>query len=213
MKRLFLSIVASWIVAFSFANNPSYEQAMQQALEQMAKADSPEAYQTVANHFQRIAQVETDQWLPLYYASYSYIIHSAMSEGSEQKDQGLDQAQIYLDKAKELMPEESEIVALQGYLHTMRVSIDPANRGPELAPQTTQILSQAVQMNPDNPRALLLLAQMQYGTAQFFKSDTSKICELAHQAIAKFDQAEPESALHPNWGKWIVDYLQRACNQ
>jgi cytochrome c-type biogenesis protein CcmH/NrfG len=213
MKHLFLSILASWTIAFSFASNSAYEQAMQQALSQLAQADSPEAFQAVANQFQRIAQVEKDQWLPFYYTSYAYIIHAAMSENGEQKDQGLDQAQQYLDEAQQLAPEESEVVALQGYLHTIRVAIDPANRGPELAPQATQILSQAVQMNPDNPRAMLLLAQMQYGTAQFFNSDMSEVCALASQAIAKFEQAEPESPLHPTWGKWIVGYLQRACDQ
>jgi len=213
MKRLFLSILASWTIAFSFASNPAYEQAMQQALSQLAQADSPEAFQAVANQFQRIAQVEKEQWLPFYYTSYAHIIHAAMSEDRAQKDQGLDEAQQYLDEAKQLAPEESEVVALQGYLHTIRVSIDPANRGPELAPQATQILAQAVKMNPNNPRALLLLGQMQYGTAQFFNSDTSEACALVDQAIVKFEQSEPESPLHPTWGKWIAESMQQACGR
>lgn len=213
MKRLFLSILASWTIAFSFAGNPAYEQAMKQAIDQLNRADSPETYQTAANQFQRIAQVEQNEWLPLYYTSYAYIIKGALSESGEEKDQSLDQAQEYLDKVKDLVSEESEIVTLKGYIHMIRVSIDPASRGPELAPLATQTLAKAVQMNPDNPRAYLLLGQMQYGTAQFFGSDTSKACGLIDQAVAKYENAEVENTLMPQWGAPTAKALQQQCNQ
>ncbi|MEM9833495.1 MAG: hypothetical protein AAF944_22885 [Bacteroidota bacterium] len=213
MKRLFISIASFWITALSFAANPSYEKAMQQAIDQLNQANSPEAYQAVANQFQRIAQVEQEEWLPRYYIGYAYIIQGAMSDDGGQKDQHLDQAQEYLDQAQQIMPEESEIVALQGYLHMIRVTVDAATRGPEMAPLATQTLAKAVQMNPDNPRALLLLGQMQYGTAQFFGSDTSEACGLINQAVAKFEQAEVASSLHPAWGKNTATASQQACNQ
>ncbi len=211
MKRLFISIILSWFTALSFASNPAYEKAMKQAIGQLEAAGSPDAYQAVANQFQRIAQVEQNEWLPLYYTSYAYIIQGAMSDEGGQKDQHLDQAQEYLDQAKQITSEESEIVALQGYLHMIRVTVDPASRGAELAPLTTQTLAQAAQMNSNNPRAFLLLGQMQYGTAQFFGSDASEACGLISQAVAKFEQDEPASSLHPTWGRKTAEALQNNC--
>jgi tetratricopeptide (TPR) repeat protein len=214
MKRLLLCVIACWITAFvGLTGTPSYEKAMQQALEQLSQANSPEAFRAVANQFERIAQAEENEWLPRYYAAYSYIIQGAMSQDGSQSDQYLDQAQEYLDQAQRLRPEDSEVVALQGYLHMIRVAADPANRGPELAPQATQVLARAVQMNPGNPRALLLLGQMQYGTAQFFDSDTSEACGLIGQALEKFEKAKPESSLHPSWGKHLAEEMQHACEQ
>ncbi len=212
MKRLFMSVILFWFATLSFASNPAYEKAMQQAISQLEEAASPETYQAAANQFQRIAQVEQDEWLPLYYASYAYIIQAARSGGAEQKDQSLDQAQALLDKAKLINPAESELVTLQGYLHMIRVTVDPASRGPELAGKATQTLAQAVQMNPDNPRAFLLLGQMQYGTAQFFKSDTSEACGLIGQAVAKFKQMDSQDTLMPHWGEATAQAAQQRCS-
>ena len=213
MKLLSISIALFWFATLSFAGNPAYEKAMQQAIDQLNQAGSPKAYQAVANQFQRIAQVEQEEWLPRYYASYAYIIQGAMSDEGEQKDQHLDQAQEYLDQAKQMMPEESEVVTLQGYIHMIRVTVDPATRGPEMAPLATQTLAKAVQMNPDNPRALLLLGQMQYGTAQFFGSDTSEACALISQSVTKFEQVEAAPSLYPTWGENSATASQKACDQ
>ena len=213
MKRLFLSLIACWFTAFCFAGNPAYEKAMQQALGQLAQAGSPEAFGNVGNQFERIARAENSEWLPWYYAAYAYITQAAMSQGKEQKDQYLDKAQEFLDQADVLQPEESEVVALQGYWYMIRVSADPGNRGPEMAPKATQILAQAVQMNPDNPRALLLLGQMEYGTAQFFNSDTAKACGLISQSWEKLEQDQPDSPLHPSWGKEMAEAMRGACEQ
>lgn len=213
MKHLLLSIAACWITAFAVAASPAYEKAMQRALEQLAQADSPETFRAAGHQFERIAQTEPQEWLPRYYTAYSFITQGAMTQDITGKDQYLDRAQEYLDQARELVPEESEVVALQGYLHMIRLSADPANRGPELAPQATQELMQAVQMDADNPRALLLLGQMKYGTAQFFKSDTAEACELVGRALAEFERHTPSSPLHPQWGRYQAEAMQSSCGQ
>ncbi|WKN41252.1 hypothetical protein [Tunicatimonas pelagia] len=213
MKRLFISTILFWFVTLSFAGNPAYEKAMQQAIGQLETAESPNAYQAAANQFLRIAQVEQSEWLPLYYASYAYIIQGAMSESGEQKDESLDQAQEYLDQAKQLTSDESELVTLQGYIHMIRVTVDPTSRGPELAGKATQTLARAAQMNPDNPRAFLLLGQMQYGTAQFFGGDTSEACGLINQAVVKYENGETENTLMPQWGEATAQAVQQRCAQ
>lgn len=192
-------------------NNTAYQKAMQKSIQALNEAQDIASLQETAHRFERIAKAEKSQWLPWYYAAYASITMGAIAEEAGQKDQYLDQAQRYLDEAAALETENSELTALQGYVHMIRVTVDPANRGQYIAPKAMRVLSQAVEMNPENPRALLLLGQMQYGTAQFFNSDTSQACQLISQALEKFDMVPHHDALAPAWGKEIAQAIQKQC--
>lgn len=190
-----------------------YQAAMKQALAQLEAASTPDQWTEAANRFERIAQAEAGQWLPWYYAAYATLNTAILSSEAAQKDRQLDEAQRYLDQALALEAEESEIMALQGYLHTIRVTVDPAARGQQLAPRATQTLVRALKMNPDNPRALFLLGQMQYGTAQFFGSSTSDACKLIGQAVDKFASATTDDPLMPSWGEANARARQAKCEE
>ena len=199
--------------AFTQPTNNGYQEAMQESIALLSKTSEATALLDLANRFERIARAEKDEWLPWYYAAYATISASATSHNRDQKDQRLDIAQEYLDQALALQANESELVALQGYLYMIRVTVDPATRGQQLAPQATQTLVQATQMNPDNPRAYLLLGQMQYGTAQFFGADTAEACRLLQQAVSKYASASSEGSLMPTWGEKTARNAIQLCQQ
>lgn len=207
MKSLIFTFALCFIYAQHLLADNGYEQAMKKGIEDLQQAGSPEAMNQVANHFERIAAVEAQQWLPRYYAAYARLNLGIM----EQSDQQLDLAQAHLDQVINKPEDESEILALQGYLHMIRVSLDPTNRGAQLAPLALETLSKAVQKNPENPRGLMLLAQMQYGTAQFFKSDTSEACRLAEQSLNLYEQDKSSASFSPSWGKEIAEAMQQQC--
>ena len=188
-----------------------YEKAMMKNLESMSKAESLGDWQAIANNFARIGEAETDKWLPNYYACYSYVIMSAIETDGAKKDGYLDQGQSYLDPIVEAHPENSEIVSLQGFLHTMRLVVDPPSRGPQYSGMAFQSLNAALKYNPDNPRALYMLAQMQYGSAQFFGASTAEACSTLAKALEKFESFEPASDIAPQWGKRQATDLQAGC--
>ena len=210
MKSFALIVVFISFAAFTWPS-VDYQKAMEKTLATLNEASNPEQLTEVANRFERIAQAEQDQWLPWYYAAYATLNAAAMKQDPPKKDPILDQAQQYLDQALALATDESEVVALQGYIHTIRVTVDPATRGQELAPLATRTLVRALKMNPDNPRALYLLGQMQYGTAQFFGADTSEACALIQQAVAKYKEVTPESAIMPTWGEENAQRMSKQC--
>ncbi|WPP48645.1 hypothetical protein [Catalinimonas niigatensis] len=209
MKSLIFTFALFFIFAQHLLADNGYEQAMKKGMDDLQNAGSPEAMNQVANYFERIASVETVQWLPNYYAAYIRINLGFM----EQSDEQLDQVQTHLDQMMNKQKDESEVMALQGYLHMIRISLDPANHGPQLAPKTLETLSKAVQMNPENPRALMLLAQMQYGTAQFFKSDTGEACQMVAKSLTLFEQEKVASTFSPAWGKEIAQSIQQECKE
>ncbi|UII30261.1 hypothetical protein LVD17_18365 [Fulvivirga ulvae] len=201
MKALMLITTMFFIIYSSHAGPSKYEEAMQENISKLYASRTVEEYQEVINKFDRIAAMETDKWEPLYYAGFGYIMMATESKEATVKDKYLDLALEKITAGTKLQPQESELIALEGFVHMIRVTVDPATRGAQYSGLSMQAYGRAVELNPDNPRALYLMAQIEYGTAQFFGSDTGEACAKLELAIEKFDTYVPDSPLAPAWGK------------
>jgi tetratricopeptide (TPR) repeat protein len=195
----------------ALANDGKYIQAMQTNIEAIYAAESIEALQRSVNSFERIAAAESSKWEPLYYAAFGYVIMGSRETDKEKKDLYLDQAMTVILKAKELAPSESEIFTMEGFAYTIRLTVDPATRGPKFGPLAMQTYEKALALNPENPRALSLMAQMQFGTAQFFGSSTKEACETGTIALQKFDTFKSDNPLAPQWGKKMTEEFKAKC--
>ena len=163
MKKIAFTLVLLFTIQLGFANDKTaYEKAMLAKIEVLNQAQKFSDYQAVANAFERIAQKEEKEWLPLYYAAFSYINMGFYDSLSlDQKDQYLNQANDILDKAEKIASNNSEITALKGYALMGKLTADASNRGQLLSPQVMQLFGKAIQQDPKNPRALFLMAQME----------------------------------------------------
>jgi len=188
-----------------------YTETMQKNIALAYKANSVEEYQTIANAFHRIAEAEKTKWEPYYYEAFAYVMIANRETEGAKKDNALDLALQATEKAKGILPNESEIVAMEGFIHMIRVTVDPASRGQQYSGMAFQNFNKAVSMNPENPRALILQAQMEYGTAQFFGSATTEACATATKALQKFEMAVSENVLAPAWGKSMAEGLASKC--
>jgi hypothetical protein len=188
-----------------------YTETMLKKIDAVHKAKTVAEHQDAANAFERIATAEKTKWEPYYYAAYGYIMMANVETDNSKKDAYLDLAMKDLDQAKTIKANDSEITALEGFVHMMRVTVDPATRGQEYSGKSFRSFSTAVALNPENPRALALLAQMQYGTAQFFGSSTAEACGTAGKALQKFETYKGEGALSPQWGKQMAEGLKSNC--
>ena len=183
-----------------FASDEAYKSAMKENIDAMHAAQTAEQLQEVVNTFERISKMATNEWLPLYYAGYSYINMSFMTQDNALKEPTLDRARPLIDKAMELAPNESEVVVLDGYWTMMKMVFDPATRGQTMAPIATETFNKAVAIKPTNPRAVMMKAEMEFGSAQFFGSSTENACKLFKKSIELYD-AEKPAELQPRWGK------------
>lgn len=210
MKTIKLSFLLT-VVALTVNAQGNYEQTMSNAITGIYQADSPEKYDQLANQFNRIAQVETDKWEPSYYEALAYVFKSWTIEVPSEKDGILDQAHVALNKATQVDGNNSEIVALQGFVDMMKLTADPATRGQVLTPKIMATFGRAMAIDPANPRATLFMAQMQIGTAQFFGTPIDEPCALVDRAEELFKNAKPKSALAPMWGKQSVAQYKKMC--
>lgn len=190
----------------------NYEKAMQDALDQLEAASTVAQLQPVANQFDRIADVKNEDWLPLYHAAYARIMMAAMEEDLEKKDASLDAAQQNLDAVEKLEHDASERLALQGFLHMIRMSVD-SGRGMEIGMVCGGIIQEAYALNNHNPRAVLMLGQFQFGSAQFMGQDTSEACGLFDETLQLLEQSDSEAPgdFSPNWGKEMALYSIQQC--
>ena len=63
----------------------------------------------------------------------------------------------------------------------------------------------AKKLNPDNPRAFVLEALDKFYTPEQFGGSKEEAKKLFEQALQKYASFKPESNIHPNWGKNLVD--------
>jgi hypothetical protein len=206
-----IALLVLSVSTITFANDGKFIEAMQKNIQTVYQAESIDQLQTAVNAFERIGAAEKTKWEPQYYAAFGYIMMCTRESDGAKKDAYLDLAMTALEKGKVLAPEESELIALEGFTYMMKLTIDPASRGAQFSGLAMQSYSKAVALNPENPRALGLLAQMQYGTAQFFGSSTNEACETGRTALQKFETYKSENPLAPQWGKPMTEEMVANC--
>lgn len=200
-------------LALNAQNQEAYIKAMTTGLQQLGKASSINELQSAAGQFERIAARMDQDWYAQYYAGLCYTRISMMAEGIEKKDEYSSKALTFVEKAKSLNPNNSEVVTLEGFVYMAQLVADPNARGQMLSGKTLQTFGQAMQLNPENPRAIALMAQMKYGTAQFFNSSTAEACGMVKKTLPIFEAEQKEQSFDPTWGAEIANGLIGVCEQ
>ena len=216
MKKsmLILAIVFGTMVSV-FAQETAYEKVMKKEIVKLDQADSLSKYKNSANAFSRISQLNPNEWQPYYYEALAYIYQGLDNAQSlVKRDEALAKAEDLIKKADAISTNNSEIITLEGFKIMAEVSADPGSRGQSLSGTVMHNFGKALSINPKNPRATILMAQMEFGMAKFFHSGTEKACGLAKQSQAIFAAQNDEvlkTELMPTWGKTLSDKLNKVC--
>jgi hypothetical protein len=211
MKTKFSTILLLFMATTVGLSNDKYQEVMQKSILAVYQGKTPDELQPAINTLERVGGAEKTKWEPFYYAAFGYIMMATKEVDLAKKDRDLDLAMVDLDQAKLLVPKESEVVALEGFIHMIRLSVDPGTRGQQYSGLAMQAFAKAVALDPENPRALALMSQMQFGTAKFFNSSTDEACTTAQKAIEKFEVADQVNPLAPQWGKEMAMRLLEQC--
>ena len=211
MKTQLTILLITLTLSVASANDARYEEAMAKNIEVVYNAKTTEELQQAVNQLDRVGSAEKTKWEPFYYAAFGYIMMANQSPDAAKKDAYLDQATVELEKASAIKADESEIVTLEGFVSLIRVTVNPAVRGQQYTGLAGQSFKKALTLNPENPRALALLAQMQFGTAKFFSAPFDEACGTTHKALEKFSSYKSANAFAPAWGKSMTEGLLTQC--
>jgi hypothetical protein len=193
------------------SNDNKYNEAMAKNIEIVYAAESLPSLQTAVNELERIGLAEKTKWEPYYYAAFGYVMMATQEQVAATKDAFLDQAARNISKASAMKTNDAEIMALEGFVHMIRISVDPESRGQQYSALGMQAFGKALSIDAANPRALALTAQMEFGTAQYLGSSTTAACATNDAALQKFVTFKSDNPLAPRWGRAMAEELKAKC--
>lgn len=210
-----LIAVLFFVMNSLYAVDPAYNKAMASQLEAMGEASTVEEFQSVANGFDRIAQMNPKEWLPAYYRALAQSTVGYMNKGDkEAQDRAFQLAQKTLRECIERTGENSELIALKGYTIMGELTVDPQTRGQELSGKAMKAFGRALKLDPENPRAMAMMAQMQLGMSSFFGEGPEKACGMAKQSLQLFEKEktiENRNPFAPTWGEENAQQVITKC--
>lgn len=206
----FLILALMLPVCAKSAGDP-YTENMLAAKTMTDTATSEQTLLTAANYFIRIAAMNPDQWLPHYYAAYSYARISHMNHEADIRDKWVDMAQAEVDKAFEIAPENAEVLVMKGFVLQARMIINPMVRGFHFFEESMGYFSKAIEIDDANPRAYLWKGVNLLNTPEAFGGGKQRGCPLIREAIARFETFDSSDPIAPAWGYSYAQDMLKTC--
>ncbi|TKD62567.1 hypothetical protein [Flavobacterium sp. ASW18X] len=185
-----------------------YTKGMQKALQIWGEGKITEA----SNLFERISMAEQDNWLPYY---YNALVNTTASFGETDETklkQQLEKAQEFIDVAKNISPDNAELLVLEALTNTAYIAFDGATYGMTLSGKVVQLYEKAAQLAPNNPRVVFSKAEWDMGSAKYFGKDTTPYCKDVERSLELFANFKPETEFYPNWGLDRAKEVLAQCN-
>ncbi|MEP2937241.1 MAG: hypothetical protein ABJM06_02525 [Gilvibacter sp.] len=208
MNRL---IIFSFLL-FSFHTvvaQSNYEKGMQKALETW-QAGKP---QDAANIFERIATVETDNWLPSYYVALITTLESFQIKDQAQLTAQLAKARDFLNDAMALSKDNPELMVVEAQWYTSWIIFDGQKYGMQYSAKVAQLYEKALTIEPENPRAAFGKIEWEMGSARFFGKPMEPFCGRLVEALKLYDSYPEKETFYPKHGKgYGSQVIESTCN-
>lgn len=193
------------LVSIALPAQTKLEKGMQKAFELMKENKNDQA----ANVLERIANAETENWLPAYHLGLLKARTSFQMKDKVKQAAQIKVAEDYAATADALSPNNSEVYVLKAFVNLAKIVADPMTNGMKLSAPTEALYKKAIELDNSNPRAHSGLVEFQMGSARYFGQDLTPYCERLQKTIKLYDAFKPKSKLHPNWGKeWVLGVIK-----
>jgi hypothetical protein len=204
-------ILISFVYSLMASGQGSYEEAMKAGLDSLQNITSPDGFVRCANHFERIAMMESGEWLPLYYSAYCKVILAFQKEDVTEKEKLLQKAELQIDAALKLNPDEAELYVLQGLFYQAYIGLDPVNNGQVYSQKANGSFEQGMRLDDTNPRPYYLHAVNIMYTPEQFGGGMKSACPLFLKSKELFNSYEIKNDLYPDWGKEDCENYCKEC--
>jgi len=207
MKNLFPMMITLLIATAGLNAQTKYETSMQKAFDLFEEGKAMESIAL----FERIGQVEKDNWIPLYHAVNAMVYASFSMEDLDQRNAMLEKGKTLIAEAHKRSENNSELTTLEGFLYMGFVAMDPGTYGMTLSPKIMELHDKAVALDPKNPRAHLNKIEYDMGAARFFGKDLSPFCEQMKEIIPKFENQSTDIPFAPKHGLERAQQIANSC--
>ncbi len=173
-----------------------YEAGMEKAFNLWGENKTGEA----SNVFERIATVEKDNWLPVYYAAQVNVVKSFGEKDPAVLKSQLDKALDFLNQAKAIAEKENPYIkVLEGQYYTAWIAFDGMKYGMKYSGKVSTLYSEALALAPDNPIVIYSKAEWDAGSATYFGKPLDPYCKDVQRALDLSENFEQEGAFFPKF--------------
>jgi hypothetical protein len=206
MKYLFVFILLIQLPTQAQSINQS--KALEAAVMQFNQTNSPSSYTQLFLKFEQLYSLDKTNWLIPYYAGMTRSIMCLLKMGD--RDALANDALLWVGRAKSIMPND-EVYCAESLAYTAKMSVNPALRWLAYEGKVKNALSLAKRLNPNNPRAYLLEANIQQKLPFIFGGGCKSAKPLIQKAELCFNVQTIGSSVEPSWGIQSLVKLKKAC--
>jgi hypothetical protein len=182
--------------------------ALESAVIQFNQTNNPSSYTQLYLKFEQLYSVDKTNWLIPYYAGMTKSLMCLLKMGD--RDALANDALIWLARAKSIEVND-EIHCAESLAYTAKMSVNPALRWFTYEGKIKNSLSLAKKLNPNNPRAYILEANIQQKLPFIFGGGCKSAKPLIQKAELFFSAQNKTNSIEPSWGIQSLVKLKKAC--
>ena len=182
--------------------------ALESAVIQFNQTNNPSSYTQLYLQFEQLYSVDKTNWLIPYYAGMTKSLMCLLKMGD--RDALANDALIWLARAKSIVVND-EIYCAESLAYTAKMSVNPALRWFTYEGKIKNSLSLAKKLNPNNPRAYILEANIQQKLPFIFGGGCKSAKPLIQKAELFFSNQNKANSIEPSWGIQSLVKLKKAC--
>ncbi len=190
------------------AQSPNQAKVLESAVMQFNQANNPSSYKQLYLQFEQLYSVDKTNWLIPYYAGMTKSIMCLLKMGD--KDALANDALLWVARAKAIEVND-EIYCAESLAYTAKMSVNPALRWFTYEGKIKNTLSLAKKLNPSNPRAYVLEANIQQKLPFIFGGGCKSAKPLIQKAELFISNQNRANSIEPSWGIQSLVKLKKAC--
>ncbi len=190
------------------AQSPNQSKVLESAVMQFNQANNPNSYKQLYLQFEQLYSVDKTNWLIPYYAGMTKSIMCLLKMGD--RDALANDALLWVARAKAIEVND-EIYCAESLAYTAKMSVNPALRWFTYEGKIKNTLSLAKKLNPSNPRAYILEANIQQKLPFIFGGGFKSAKPLIQKAELFISNQNRANSIEPSWGIQSLVKLKKAC--
>ena len=207
MKNLFIFfILLSQLQVQAQATKQA--KALESAVIQFNQTNSPSSYSQLFLQFEQLYSLDKTNWLIPYYAGMTKSIMCLLKMG--ERDALANDALLWIARAKSIAVND-EVYCAESLAYTAKMSVNPALRWFSYEGKIKNTLSLAKKLNPNNPRAYILEANIQHKLPFIFGGGCKLTKPLIQKAELCLNNQTKVNSIEPSWGVQSLVKLKKAC--
>jgi hypothetical protein len=191
-----------------YAQVSNQTKALESAVMQFNQTNNPSSYTQLYLKFEQLYSVDKTNWLIPYYAGMTRSLMCLLKMGD--RDALANDALMWLARAKSIQVND-EIYCAESLAYTAKMSVNPALRWLTYEGKIKNSLNLAKKLNPNNPRAYILEANIQQKLPFIFGGGCKSAKPLIQKAELAFSAQNRANSIEPSWGIQSLVKLKKAC--